>query len=251
VEAHYENVNDDPGDGAFLDYPGEPASWVPILSKENAAALCADSRAVTVTYRRHRFLIPQYRALDLDDFRQSVDKFRRLESQEAGIQCLFRGQTRDYFDKTGSLGCLPAGYRTARLRSWYDGADPKQLESQLAIWDKILVEEFGVKVGSALHFTYRGSGFTHFYVDRSPMARISTNTMPLSILQHYGFPSPSLDVTADPLVALWFASHVCTRTTRGRLHYEPLRLRPPRIKTALLNNRRISHLFWSFCRIPV
>jgi hypothetical protein len=58
------------------------------------------------------------------------------------------------------------------------------------------------------------------------MARISTNTMLLSILQHYGFPSPSLDVTADPLVALWFASHVCTRTTRGRLHYEPLRLRP-------------------------
>src|SRR5262249_25239522 len=111
VEAHYENVNDDPGDGAFLDYPGEPACWVPILSKENAAALCADSRAVTVTYRRHRFLIPQYRALNLDDFRQSVDKFRRLESQEAGIQCLFRGQTRDYFDKTGSLGCLPAAAR--------------------------------------------------------------------------------------------------------------------------------------------
>jgi hypothetical protein len=196
---------------------------VPILSQEDAAALCADNRAVTVTYQGRRFLIPQYRALSLDDFRQSVDKFRRLESREAAVLCLFRGQTRDYFDKTGSLGCLPVGYRTARWRRWYHGADQKPLESKLAIWDKILVGEFGVQVGSAVGFEQSAPGFQRFYADRSPRARISTNIMLLSILQHYGFPTPSLDVTADPMVALWFASHIGTRTTRGRVRYEPMR----------------------------
>jgi hypothetical protein len=221
METRYQNVKDDP-DRAFLNYPGSPASWVPILSTETAAAMRADNRGVTVTYQGRRFLIPQYRARSLDDFQRSVDKFRSLESREGGILCLFRGQTRDYFDATGSLGCLPAGYRTARWRRWYHGADQTQLESKLVVWDRILVGEFGIEIGSAVGFEQSAPGFRRFYADRSPEARVSTNIMLLSILQHYGFPTPSLDVTADPLIALWFASHVGTRATRGRVRYEPV-----------------------------
>ena len=216
----YDNVRDDESSGLY--YPGLPSSWVPSLSKEDAAALCASDRAVKVTYGKQRFLIPQYRALCLADFTRFVDKFRAWETREGGILCFFRGQTRDYFDEGGSLGCLPAGYRTAKWWKRYGGIGQAQLEKELTVWEKILVGEFGVNVRSQLGFDQKAEGFRRFYVDRSPRARVSTNIMLLSILQHYGFPTPSLDVTADPSVALWFALHTCL-ASRGKFRYEAVR----------------------------
>jgi hypothetical protein len=149
-----------------------------------------------------------------------VDKFRAFETPEGGILCFFRGQTRDYFDEAGSLGCLPAGYRNAKWLKRYKGMDDQaQLEKELAVWEKILVGEFGVNVASQLGFEQKAEGFRSFYVDTSPRASVSTNIMLLSILQHYGFPTPSLDVTAEASVALWFALHTC-RASRGKFRYE-------------------------------
>jgi len=97
--------------------------------------------------------------------------------------------------------------------------DQAQLEKELAVWEKILVGEFGVNVASQLGFEQKAEGFRSFYVDTSPRASVSTNIMLLSILQHYGFPTPSLDVTAEASVALWFALHTC-RASRGKFRYE-------------------------------
>ena len=227
----YDNVQDDKA--GHLYYPGAPASWVWLLSKEKAAELQAWNQAVTVTSRDQRFLIPQYQAFCLSDFTQIVDKFRARESP-GFISCFFRGQTRDYFDEAGSLGCLPSGYRNAKWLNRYKGMwfdemghlvdDGAQLEKELAVWEKILVGEFGVNVASQLGFERKpekieGGYLLSSYVDTSPRASISTNIMLLSICQHYGFPTPSLDVTSDPLVALWFALHTC-RASRGKFRYE-------------------------------
>jgi FRG domain len=218
----YDNVRDDESGGWHLHYPGLPSSWVQCFSKEEAAALRASDRAVIVTYRQRRFLIPQYRALCLADFTRFVDKFRAFETLEGGVLCFFRGQTRDYFDEIGSLGCLPAGYRAAKWLKRYHGFGQVQLDKELKVWDKILVGEFGVNAGSQLGFEQKAKGFGRFYADTSPSARVWTNIMLLSILQHYGFPTPSLDVTADPLVALWFALHTCLES-RGKFRYETVR----------------------------
>ncbi len=41
-----------------------------------------------------------------------------------------------------------------------------------------------------------------------------------ALFQHYGMPSVALDVSADPIVALWFATHKLIRETDGRVSYK-------------------------------
>jgi hypothetical protein len=36
---------------------------------------------------------------------------------------------------------------------------------------------------------------------------LSERAFQLALLQHYGVPTPALDVTYDPLIALWFATY--------------------------------------------
>ena len=46
----------------------------------------------------------------------------------------------------------------------------------------------------------------------------------MGLAQHYGIPTLGIDITHDPLIALWFATNRCIKLDNGRWTYRPLAL---------------------------
>jgi hypothetical protein len=61
--------------------------------------------------------------------------------------------------------------------------------------------------------------FQHRYVREFLRVNVQFQPVVMAILQHYGLPTKALDVTFDPLVALWFALNVAKREGE-RLRFE-------------------------------
>jgi FRG domain len=70
-------------------------------------------------------------------------------------------------------------------------------------------------MGSGMGTEESYSNLSHFYWSRPPSEEVS-----MSMLQHYGAPSGTLDVSFERCVALWFACHVYNAKD-GRAFYRP------------------------------
>jgi hypothetical protein len=82
-------------------------------------------------------------------------------------------------------------------------------EDALAAWDQIR-KDCGERPGDPAYAEHLA--FITRYRDRG---------YALARLQHYGIPTAALDVTHEPLVALFFATHSFKRTADGRAYYVP------------------------------
>lgn len=138
----------------------------------------------------------------------SLDAYLALaeQSQVAGeYVTLFRGQTRDYLDDRTGISFLPAAFRTRESASeWMLPRFSEEMQRGVTVWLDCLEEH----------------GIVSRFVDPRASAQILRTPEILAVMKHYGFPTPSLDASADPLVALWFATHnaVCTA---NRWSHEP------------------------------
>jgi hypothetical protein len=167
--------------------------------------------------------IPRHLAHTPRDLVNFLAEYQRFAERFAS-RCLLRGQNRDYFDE-GELSVEPSAFRTPRLRGLFAGRPHwSRLDEQLTLWEPILCS-VGIDVDSRvkhrLRLEHGGEVSLHA---RHAAARIASNPELGAILQHYGFPTPHLDVTSSAAVALYFALHKSTKTRAG-LCFKPVDVR--------------------------
>ena len=201
--------------------PSWRAGVMLMWSERELTKLALLGDAVDIGDKEYR--IPQHHALSVDDAMAIIGGYRRF-AEDIGFSCVFRGQTRDYFGKSGQLLVLPAILRKISSYLKYTG-NHREFRAVLSPWLEVM-SEFGIDTGSGVKVdtTLRiandrvlpgSSVVTH------PLAVLRANPVVAGILQHYGFPTDHLDATTDPDVALWFALHRSI-TSRRRISFLPL-----------------------------
>jgi hypothetical protein len=186
-------------------------SWV----TDEAANRLRASGALLSTGEEH--FIPRHVAYTSRDLERFLAEYQCF-AERFRSRCLLRGQSCDYFDDHGDLYVQPCAFRTPKLRklfAWIPGGS--RLDEQLSLWDTIL-SSVGIDVDSRVKHKLRlENGGKVFLEARDAAVRIASNPQLGAILQHYGFPTPHLDVTSSAAVALYFALHKATKTRAGLL----------------------------------
>jgi hypothetical protein len=146
---------------------------------------------------------------------------------------LFRGQNRDYFEE-GVLSVLPVACRNqGRAASQLlSGRGP--LVKAADTWCGIIEKSFNLDMRKGFAFMpdkCAGAPVAFHVIDRSVSARLSYNLHYAGLLQHYGFPTPNLDLSEDPIIGLWFALNKASRE-EGRLIFSHLHESTERILDA-------------------
>lgn len=211
-------------------------NWQPAPSSEELSELLKKGKAVKTD---RYFVIRQVHVYSLKEYLDTVTHFRSLIGEHV---LLFRGQNKDYFEKD-RLVVLPPAYRNERLMAMYvpflRASDKALLSSELAAfrkypdmydelikalspWEEVL-SIFNLDYKSGVTLMYREKDDTipmvRFAQDRTASTRVVSNPNLMALLQHYGFPTPCLDVTSDPIVALWFALHSPNVNDKGEIFY--------------------------------
>lgn len=137
-----------------------------------------------------------------------IQAYQKL-ADDFNLQCLFRGQYRDYFDSAQILTVTPASWRSDFGDEYYL-LRSETLDRMLAPWASVVEE---------LDLSSYSMGRVHWI--RRSAVRILSNPFLLALVMHYGFPTPALDVTPDPWVALWFALHRAIKDEAGHFVYRP------------------------------
>jgi FRG domain len=184
-------------------------SWV----TDEAANRLRASGALLSTGEEH--FVPRYVAYTPRDLERFLAEYQCFAEKFAS-RCLLRGQSCDYFDDDGNLCVQPSAFRTPKLRKLFaSGPGGSHLDEQLSLWDTIL-SSLGIDVDSRVKHKLRlENGGKVFLETRDAAVRIASNPQLGAILEHYGFPTPHLDVTTIAAVALYFALHKATRTRGG------------------------------------
>ena len=184
-------------------------SWV----TDEAANRLRASGALLSTGEEH--FVPRHVAYTPRDLERFLAEYQCFAEKFAS-RCLLRGQSCDYFDDDGNLCVQPSAFRTPKLRKLFAwGPGGSHLDEQLSLWDTIL-SSLGIDVDSRVKHKLRlENGGKVFLEARDAAVRIASNPQLGAILEHYGFPTPHLDVTTIAAVALYFALHKATRTRGG------------------------------------
>jgi hypothetical protein len=161
--------------------------------------------------------IQQTTVSTLTEYLDLVRRYRQLVADTDNVVLLFRGQTRDHLHSIGQLGnllpaafrgqlsLLPAAFRTtASYLDW--STDSQQLRDAVIPWFNCLAD----------------IGIVPRVRDPRHTARVIRTPEILAVLKHYGFSTPSLDVTSNPLVALWFATNRAHKDPDGVWHFTAL-----------------------------
>jgi hypothetical protein len=190
-------------------------SWV----TDAAASRLRASGALVSTGQGH--FVPRHIAYTPRDLESFLAEYRRF-AEKLASRCLLRGQNCDYFDAHGDFCVLPSAFRTLKLRglfAWIPRGS--RLDQQLSVWDTVLCSvgiDVESRVKKKLPLEDGGNVYLHA---REAAVRIASNPELGAILQHYGFPTPHLDVTSSAAVALYFALHKAKKTRAG-LCFEPI-----------------------------
>jgi len=165
--------------------------------------------------------------LVVDSERQLLDLVDRLHSSATklpGVQLWFRGQSRDYLTpdrvQIAMKGIAPySNIRESDLtpslyRKYDETLDNLQHYEQMIL-------ELAEWVHGAKQLIPSGKQNAH----KAPIGVARTNQQGITsyqrglLLQQYGAPSAYLDVTSDPLIAAWFATHKCEMLSPGMMTF--------------------------------
>ncbi len=134
---------------------------------------------------------------------EDLEELARIFQAKAAAfecECLFRGQSQDFFDKDGLLHCLPAAYRAPELLALYKGQAPESKP-----WLEVL-RSHGIDLQRKVDYVIvQPDGCKTFISIPGLRGLLQTNKAVAGLLQHYGFPTTSLDVTSELWVAVFFA----------------------------------------------
>lgn len=158
-----------------------------------------------------RFVIPVLHAYSTEEYLSFIKKYISTGDKMIPKYWYFRGQNKDHF-YNNRLQVLPPAYRSEYWQLRYDAPDPnrtevKELKALLDPWEKCLRKEIGLQLTKGYSLIDDLSGNRRIFVSELPTDLVVNNMEFMAVLQHYGFPTPCLDVTKDPLIALWFALH--------------------------------------------
>jgi hypothetical protein len=199
-----------------------------------AASLGDDSGLPRRKRDQREALIRVHRVTTLEEYTATVRMYRALAERHSiatdtfdhALSCLFRGQTRDYLGADDAIVSWPAVFRSRSLASEYlDLSRDAPMAREWGQWATVITSltQVGDEAGRLYGFSdplQPDRKTAPPLADRSLSGRLSTNVELMALGMHYGFPTPSLDVTPDESVALWFALNVGRTDAEGLIHYE-------------------------------
>jgi hypothetical protein len=197
-------------------------NWDPSLETSKIQEMLDDGRAILVC---DAWAVRQHHVLTLNQFNRIVRYYQGLASKKYSQLILFRGQTRDYLEHN-ILSIKPVAYRDSNQIVHQFFSDDTELSKAVLNWCEILQCTFNLPMEQGLHFpieSQKDQIVSRFVIDKSLPARFSNNPIFTGLLQHYGFPTPCLDVSIDPFVALWFALHKAVINEDGGIHFKPIK----------------------------
>ena len=192
-------------------------NWQPAPPEEELLRLLKTGMAIKAD---SYWVIKLVHVYSLKEYLDTVHKYSKLIRSRKNHVCLFRGQNRDYFEED-YLIIIPPAYRNQKLENMY--FNKSELIDALSPWEQVLKNTFNLNIRSGAFFMFKEKDnpnfIRRFAIDNSPDGRISSNPILMALLQHYGFPTANLDVTSDPLIALWFALHKANTDEEGKIFY--------------------------------
>ena len=183
----------------------------------------------------------QHRVSNVAEFQLLATRYQQL-ARDINMECVFRGQTRDYF-VDGKLTVLPTAFRQ-KGTPFSESTTREVVEMQLRPWLTFLDETLQLDIGYSLTYcgiTEDGCGIVRFQQPQQLSKEFSSELL-LGILQHYGFPTYCLDVTQDPLIAAWFALHVSMRSPEGRISYSRIPSADIEVTSSVARAQELAHL---------
>jgi len=166
--------------------------------------------------------ISQSSANSLEEVLDIVEKVEKKASA-LGLLVLFRGQNRDFYATDETLSVLPAAYRQGIVSPFAQTTDIELVQKMLIPWIEFLSQR-DIDIGNLLRFSpidETGFGILRI-MERGPFTGTQPSDAIIGILQHYGFPTYFIDVSKDPLVALWFALNKGLTVEREAVKMQPL-----------------------------
>jgi len=157
----------------------------------------------------------------------NLEEYTAVTTSHQGQRLTFRGQSREYLTEAGMPSIKS---RLLRQKSFMDLSDWRAYDARLAEWALRVIEFFP----SESHLRpayYAGVTNSPLLNPRSSVTwdvylfgSLATSEKPaiIALMQHYGFPTHFIDLTTDPLVALWFATHRPVEVTPNVWTYERL-----------------------------
>ncbi|MCK4735900.1 MAG: FRG domain-containing protein, partial [Methanophagales archaeon] len=174
-----------------------------------------------LAFQASPFVIPVLHVYSIKDYLSLIETYIGTENNLVQRPFYLRGQNEDHF-LNGRLQILPPAYRRLEWWSLYNRIDTnlaKELRGLLDPWEDCLRKEFGRSFGLAyvkiLYFPEDPPNAQRVVTSNLPSVLVVNNILAMAVLQHYGFPTPCLDVTRSPAIALWFALHKAHTVDEG------------------------------------
>lgn len=216
---------DGTGDGELIVEDDYGRLWQPAFFRTHTSLLAGPAQATLASFANHGILsvpyrkVPRYRAQSRDELYGTISILTRTVRQIYPQRTVvYRGQTEEHYVQRssderlrlfGSVDALepslrPSGARRPHL------SDPARIA-----WSQVVQRHVQNSGGYEPAHRFFQTGRAWTFATREGHLTL------LAYAQHYGLPTPALDVTTDIGVALWFALHRLRKTGENALSITP------------------------------